>query len=140
MNLAPLVVTLKPSRLLMAILSGAHVGAGLILAILPFPVWLKCFGIAAIFVAGMFYLRRYASLGAPTAVRELRMLSENRLEIFRGEWQPAELTGEQFVHPFLTIIRCRTKKDRWPISVVILNDMLDPESFRALRLRLKWRT
>ena len=139
MNLAPLVVTLKPSHVLMAILIGAHVGAGLVLAILPLPVWLKFFGIAAIFVAGFFYVRRYALLSAPAAVRELRMLSDNRLEILCGAWQSAELVGELFVHPSLTIIRCRTKTDRRLMSIVILSDMLDAESFRALRVRLKWR-
>ena len=123
----------------MAILISAHAGAGLVLAILPLPVWLKFFGIAAIFVAGLFYVRRYALLSTPAGVRELRLLTDNRLEIFRGEWRSAELVGEQFVHPLLTIIRCHVENDRWPMSIVILSDMLDAETFRALRVRLKWR-
>jgi hypothetical protein len=139
MNLAPLHVTLKPSRLLLAILVAAHAGAALILIVLPIATWLKVMGVVAIFVAGVFYVRRYALLDTPATVRELRLLSDNRLEIFREAWQTAEFTGEQFVHPMLTIIRCRIKNNRWSISIVILSDMLDTESFRALRVRLKWR-
>jgi toxin CptA len=139
MNLAPLLIVLKPSRLLAAILASAHASAGLVWVILPFPIWFKVIGIAVILVAGVFYVRRYALLSSPTSVRELRLLSDNRLEIFRGEWRSAESVGEQFVHPWLTIIRCHVKNDRWPISIVIMRDMLNEESFRALRVQLKWR-
>ena len=35
---------------------------------------------------------------------------------------------------------CRTETSRRPMVIVIVPDMLDPETFRALRVRLKWRT
>ncbi len=139
MNLTPLVIVLKPSRILAVILLIAHAVSGVLILMLPLALWLKLVGIAVIVLASFYYVRRYALLRTPTAVRELRMLSEGRLEIFRSDWQSAELVGEQFSHPMLTIIRCRTETDRWPVSIVILSDMLDAESFRALRVRLKWR-
>ena len=139
MNLKPLVVVLKPSRILVTILLIAHAVCAVLMVMLPLAIWLKLLGIAIIVVASFYYVRRYALLITPTAVRELRMLSDGKLEIFRKEWQSAELVGEQFVHPLLTIIRCRSETDRWPVAIVILNDMLDAESFRALRVRLKWR-
>ena len=139
MNLTPLLIVLKPSRMLVVILLIAHAVSGVLILILPLALWLKLVGIAIIVLASFYYVRRYALLRTPTAVRELRMLSDGRLEIFRSDWQPATLLGEQFIHPMLTIIRCRAETDRWPVSIVLLSDMLDAESFRALRVRLKWR-
>ena len=139
MNLTPLTVKLKPSRILAAILLIAHALSGVLLATLPFPIEFKLLGIASILIACIYYVRRYALLNTQSAVRELRMLSDNKLEIFRTKWQSAELVGEQFVHPLLTIIRCRVEADRWPVSIVVLSDMLDTENFRMLRVRLKWR-
>ena len=139
MNLTPLLIVLKPSRMLVVILLIAHAVSGVLILILPLALWLKLVGIAIIVLASFYYVRRYALLRTPTAVRELRMLSDGRLEIFRSDWQSATLLGEQFIHPMLTIIRCRAETDRWPVSIVLLSDMLDAESFRALRVRLKWR-
>lgn len=140
MNLAPLAIALKPSRILAAILLIAHVVSAVLILILPLPIGLKLLGIAVIVAACFYYVRRYALLNIKSAVRDLRLLSDGKLEIFCSEWQSAELVGEQFVHPLLTIIRCRTETDRWPVSIVVLSDMLDAEQFRMLRVRLKWRT
>ncbi len=139
MNPAPLTIALKPSRILAAILLIAHGVSGVLIVILPFPIWLKVLGVTIILGAEIYYVRRYALLNTQTAVHQLRMLSDTKLEIFRTEWQSATLIGEQFIHPVLTIIRCRTETDRWPIAIVIFSDMLDVEQFRMLRLRLKWR-
>jgi toxin CptA len=132
-------VALKPSRALTIILLVAHAASGILLAILPLPVWLKWIGIVVIAIAGWHYVRRYALFNTRTAVRELRLLSDGQLDVLRGDWQSAQLVGEQFVHPMLTIVRCRTESSRWPVSIVIVPDMLDAEIFRALRVRLKWR-
>lgn len=139
MNLAPLAVALKPSRIHAAILLIAHAMSAILIVILPLPLGFKLLGTAIIVIACLYYMRRYALLNTQSSVRELRMLSDGKLEIFRTDWKSAELTGEQFVHPWFTIIRCRTETDRWPISIVILRDMLDTEQFRMLRVRLKWR-
>lgn len=124
--------------MLMSILLLAHASSGILLAILPLPIWLKCAGLVIVVVAAWRYVRHYALLNTNSAVRELRMLSDARLDILRTDWQSAQLAGEQFTHPFLTIIRCRIENSRRPIAIVILPDMLDQESFRALRVRLKW--
>lgn len=132
-------VTLQPSRAFTIILLVAHAASGIVLAILPLPIWLKLVGIAVIVIAGWHYVRRYGLLNSRSAVRELRLLSEGKLDILRNEWQSAQLIGEQFIHPKLTIVRCRTESSRRPIAIVILPDMLDAETFRTFRVRLKWR-
>ncbi len=136
----PLSISLKPSRTLMMILLFAHAASGILLTILPLPIWLKSAGVVLVLVAAWQYVRHYALLNTKNAVRELRMLPNARLDIFRTDWQSAQLLGEQFIHPYLTIIRCRVESRGWPITIVILPDMLDAESFRTLRVRLKWRT
>jgi hypothetical protein len=91
-------------------------------------------------LSAWYFVRAYALLATPSAVRGLRLLSNGNLEIDRGKWQSATLIGEQFIHPQLTIIRCRTETTRRTIAIVIVTDMLDAETFRALRVRLKWHT
>lgn len=137
--LAPLTVSLKPSRTLATILILAHATSGILLAVLPLPLWLKVAGVALVLIAAWHYVRHYALLNTPNAVRELRMLPDGKIDILRSDWQSARLTGEQFVHPLLTIVRCRVENSGLPIAIVILPDMLDAESFRMLRVRLKWR-
>jgi toxin CptA len=137
--LAPLSVSFNPSRTLATILIAAHGASGIVLVILPLPLWLKVAGVAIVLIATWHYLRHYALLNTPNAVHELRLLPDGKVDILRSDWQSARLTGEQFVHPLLTIVRCRVENRRWPIAIVILPDMLDAESFRMLRVRLKWR-
>lgn len=132
-------VALKPSRALATILLVAHAASGIVLAILPLPIWLKLVGIVVIAIAAWYYVRQYGLLNTRSAVRELRLLSDGKLDVLRDDWQSARLVSEQFIHPMLTIIRCHTESSRWPIAILILPDMLDAESFRALRVRLKWR-
>ena len=139
MNLASLTLSLKPSRMLMTILLVAHGASVFLLAMLPLPIGYKWVGSIVILIAAWHYVRRYALLNTGSAVRALRMVADAKLDILRNDWQSAQLTHEQFIHPLLTIIRCRTENSRWPIAIVILPDMLDAESFRALRVRLKWR-
>ena len=139
MNLAPISVTFKPSRLLATVLLVAHLAGVITILVLPLPLWSKFIALPILGASAWHYVRAYALLAAPTAVRGLRILSNGNLEIDRGKWQSAELIGEQFIHPQLTIIRCRVESNRRPIAIVILPDMLDRETFRALRVRLKWR-
>ena len=136
---ALLSISLKPSRTLAAILIVAHAASGILLALLPLPIWLKSVGTIIILIAAWHYVRHYALLNTRTAVRELRMLPDAKLDIQCADWQSARLIGEQFIHPLLTIIRCRIEHRRRPIAIVILPDMIDAESFRALRVWLKWR-
>ncbi len=136
---APLAVSLKPSRTLTTILIIAHAASGILLAMLPLPLSLRLAGVAIVVVAAWRYVRHYALLNTQTAVRELRVLPDARVDILRSDWQSARLAGEQFVHPLLTIIRCRLENRRWRIAIVILPDMLDAERFRMLRVLLKWR-
>ena len=125
--------------MLMTILLVAHGASVFLLAMLPLPIGYKWVGSIVILIAAWHYVRRYALLNMGSAVRALRMVADAKLDILRNDWQSAQLTHEQFIHPLLTIIRCRTENSRWPIAIVILPDMLDAESFRALRVRLKWR-
>ncbi len=139
MNLAPIDVIFKPSRALAALLLVAHGASAVLVSITPLPLWIKTIALAAIALSAWYNVRRYALLATHNAVRRLRILASGDVEIERANRERATLTGEQFIHPRLTIIRCRTDSNRRPIAIVIVPDMLDPETFRALRVRLKWR-
>jgi hypothetical protein len=139
MNLAPINVAFKPSRRLATVLLAAHIASAILILVLPLPLWSKFVALPIITASAWHNVRAYALFATPTAVRSLRILSNGNLEIDRGKWQSATLVGEQFIHPQLTIIRCKTETSRRAIAIVILPDMLDSEAFRALRVRLKWR-
>jgi hypothetical protein len=117
----------------------AHIASAILILILPLPLWSKFVALAIIAASAWHNVRAYALLTTSTAVRGLRLLSNGNLEIDRGKWQSATVVGEQFIHPQLTIVRCRIETSRRPIAIVIVSDMLDAETFRALRVRLKWR-
>ena len=51
---------------------------------------------------------------------------------------PGVVLPGSFVAPWLTIVRWRPPGRRFSRSLVILPDMLDPESFRRLRVILRW--
>lgn len=53
-------------------------------------------------------------------------------------WRRGRLRDGSFVAPWLTIIRWRPERANFDRTVVVLPDMLDAESFRRLRILLRW--
>ena len=51
MNLTPLVVVLKPSRILATILLIAHAVCGVLIVLLPLAIWLKLLGIGTVYLS-----------------------------------------------------------------------------------------
>ena len=51
---------------------------------------------------------------------------------------PGEVIDGSFVAPWLTIVHWRPLGSRLTRTLLVLPDMLDAESFRALRVVLRW--
>ena len=49
-----------------------------------------------------------------------------------------QLRDGSFVAPWLAVVRWRRRGERFDRTVLVLPDMLDAESFRRLRVRLRW--
>jgi len=81
----------------------------------------------------------------------LTMLRASRIEaceiVLDGEeiavregihWRRGRLRNGSFVAPWLTIVRWRPERALFDRTILVLPDMLDTESYRRLRVVLKW--
>lgn len=131
--------TLQPSRYLAAMLITAH---GITLAaLLPLalPLWAKAALASLMLLSLMHHLRRDAWLSAPSAGVALMLEGERVVLTTRGGEQWAgQILHNSLVTPFLTVLNVLPQGAHFARSVVILPDTLDAESFRQLRVWLKW--
>lgn len=145
-----LIIHLKRSRRLTAILSLAHFSAIGLLWPLMLPVAAKLMGTVVLAASLIFYLRYYALLRSPGSVVSFELSDEmaGTLEIRCGERIPCALLGSSFVAPYLTVLDWKPLEHRaspmpWrkfsARSVVILPDGIDAEEFRQLRVLLRWK-
>ena len=132
-SVAPLSVSIKPSRRLLVIQSVAHVAAvGAVLAS-TVPSWLAAVFLLAI-GASLARLRRISPVDG------LVLHGDGRLEAVGADGT----VNQALVHPhtlvlsFLVVLLYRQQgRSR---SVTLLGDSLAPEDFRQLRLWLRWRS
>ena len=120
----------------------AHVvAAAVLLLYLPFGVWQLLAMIALLAGSAWYCVRRHALLNVPSSIVGLKWIEEGKLELLSssGDWSEEQLGAEQFVNPHLTIVSYRRDATRGTRHIVIVSDMLDADSFRQLRGRLKWR-
>ena len=148
-----LVVHLKSSRTLGAVLGFAHFVAIVLLWPLMMPPSIKLTGSALLVISLVFYLRRYALLHSLDSVSSLEVTDEMVciLNTRQGGQIACALLGSSFVAPYLTVLDLHPlkidKTDASPRqlsryfsrSVVILPDGINPEEFRQLRVLLRWK-
>jgi hypothetical protein len=135
---ARLRVELGPSRWLAAAVIVAHAGAtAAALAGLPAPA-------AALVAAGLAISAtehcRRALLRSPLAIAALE-LDDGGAAAVAGparDWSAARLLDAAVPAPWLAVVRLRDALGRRRTAVV-LPDALSPESFRRLRVWLRWR-
>lgn len=134
-------ITLRPSRILTAILVLAHGSAIAMVALAGMPLWLGLIAIAALVASLVFDVRQTALLRAPDALITLEIASDDRLSIQtrRGEWIECEVLGSTYVTSFLTILNLKVIDSGKNTRAVLLPDSLDAEDFRKLRVWLRWK-
>lgn len=134
-------ITLRPSRILTAILVLAHGAAIAMVALAGMPLWLELIAIAALVASLVFDVRQTALLRAPDALITLEIASDDRLSIQtrRGEWIECEVLGSTYVTSFLTILNLKVIDSGKNTRAVLLPDSLDAEDFRKLRVWLRWK-
>ena len=131
---APLPVSLKPSRRLLLIQSLAHVAAAAAVLAASLPSWLA----AALLVLAGASLARQRRPRLP--VETLILCGDGRLQTVGADGA----AGEAAVHPhtlvlpFLVVLLYR--QEGRLRSLTLLADSLAAEDFRQLRLWLRWRS
>ena len=134
-------ITLRPSRILTAILVLAHGAAIAMVVLAGMPLWLDLIAIAVLVASLVYDLRKTALLQAPDAVIGLEITSDDKFSIQtrRGEWIESEVLGSTYVTSFLTILNLKVIDSGRTTRAVILPDSLNAEDFRKLRVWLRWK-
>lgn len=147
---SPLRFNIIPSRILLILMGGLHAGAVLLLIPLALPIIVK-FLFAAIIAASLYvFLLQSAWLSAtrpllncwPTFVdavwdeNDQWLLSDKKHQTHR-----AQLLPTSYVHAQLVVINLRLQDMAWYNryrTIILLHDNIDSETFRRLRVRLRW--
>jgi len=147
---SPLRFNIIPSRILLILMCGLHAGAVLLLIPLTLPIVVK-FLFAAVIAASLFvFLSQSAWLSLnillldcwPTFVdavwdeNDQWLLSDKSQQTYR-----AQLLPTSYVHARLVVINLRLQDMAWYNryrTIILLQDNIDSETFRRLRIRLRW--
>lgn len=130
---------LQTSQLMKYFLLIIHLVSVSVLLILPLELGLK-YVLSALCLLNLFETwRRYVGFRGQVITKMwLRDSNIWQLETARGERFVAKLSGESICTPFLVILNFRRSKHWLKTSVVIPKDALDEDSFRRLRVRLRF--
>jgi toxin CptA len=133
---------LVPSRRLARMLGGAYLLTAAALWLAPVPVGWALACSLAVFVHLAFAVRRHAWLSAPGSLIQLDLLVDDCSVWGRshaGNWKRYRVAGSSFVSPPLTVPNLRSGVGHRTRAVLVAPDSLDPDSFRRLRVWLRWR-
>jgi len=129
----------QSSRYLATMLISAHGATLAALFPLALPGWAKMALASLILFSLVYHLRRDAWLSAPSASVALILEGDRVVLTTRGGEQLAgQILRDSLVTPFLAVLNVLPQGARLARSVIILPDSLDTESFRQLRVWLKW--
>ena len=118
-----------------------HLGGMLLLMAVPvaWPVRLAL----GVLLGGSLYrsLLIHAWRRGPSAIEAIEMDSEEVVSVRlagREDWHACQISS-RFVHPWLTLLSLKIESRRWPVSLAIAADAVEPEPFRRWRVALKLR-
>lgn len=141
----PIQLDFKPSIVLTLIICAIGLGSGAIL-ILPALIWqIKLILGIAILSAVIYSVCQYGLLLLPWSYVSLNVSSSLEVQLVRRDGKQIEVhvCGNSVVTPYLTVVNCKVTDAPllmrlFSPHLVILPDALDAESFRQLRVWLRW--
>ena len=130
---------LQPSIYLTIALVASHGVALAILAPLALPLWSRTLLASLVLVSLLYHLWHDAWLLALSSNKTLLLDGDMILLVARnGDQVTARVLADSLVTPFITVLNLLPQGSYLARSVIILPDSLDAESFRQLRVRLRW--
>lgn len=141
----PIQLDFKPSIVLTLIICAMGMGAGIIL-ILPTFIWqIKLILGIAILSAVIYSVCQYGLLLLPWSYVSLNVSSSHQVQLLRRDGKQIDIhvCGNSVVTPYLTVVNCKVTDAPllmrlFSPHLVILPEALDAESFRQLRVWLRW--
>lgn len=146
----PIKISLKPSRILVAVVVIVHIGAAGILALTILPWFVKIVLLLVIVFSLQIFFEIYGQVSVIHFARNLFPQLKNAVWENNGKWLletsegkklSAELGHYCFVHPGLTVVNLKLLNKPWykrNRPLIFLSDNIDAETFRRLRVRLRW--
>lgn len=138
-------ITLKPSFLLLGLLSSIAIVSAVILATLPIIFLVKVFIIALIVFTSLYYILRDCLLLLPWSWQriEVNHLGELRLLNQQGQEFRPKIHASSFVHSILIVLNLEgqsTKKSffNYLPSLILFLNATNGEQHRLLRVWLRW--
>lgn len=129
----------QPSIYLATALVAMHGAAMAALLSLALPSWVQVAMVFFLLYGLLHHLWRNAGLFAPSSNVSLMMDGDRIVLTSRnGKQVTGKVMPDSLVTPLLTVLNVLPQDTHWTRSVVILPDSMDAESFRLLRVCLKW--
>ncbi len=147
---SPLRFKIIPSRILLAVMCVLHAGAVILLIPLALPLIVKCLLVTVIVasLAVFLYQSGWISLNMPLLNGWPALIDavwdDNDQWLLVDKWQQtyrAQLLPTSYVHAHLVIINLRLQDQAWYRRyrpIILLQDNIGSETFRRLRIRLRW--
>ena len=134
---SPLIINIKVSWFLGGLLAVSHVGAGVLLWVLPWPVGVQVVLTIGLMVSLAHELRRHALRQGLNAITGLEIDTDGdySLRVGQGDWTACQYV-ESFRSEWLAIVRFKLEARRWPVTVLLARGAVEPNAFRELRARL----
>jgi toxin CptA len=136
-----LAFSLLPSRLLTVALSSAHAVAAAALWLAAVPMLVGLMGSLCLAAHLVWVLRREALRTAAAAVLEAEWREDCSvcIRLRTGVREERRVDASSFVAPWLTVLSLSSADGLRARSLLVTADSVDAESFRRLRVWLRWR-
>lgn len=127
------------SNFLMLSLVLVHAVAIVTCFILPLPLIAQALLFVILVASAAYYVNRDARLRSGRSCVMLR-LEDDRIELgyLNGEISSGMLQSGSVVTPYLVVLSIRAQGRYFNRNVLVMPDSMDAESFRRLRVALKW--
>jgi hypothetical protein len=133
-----LILNIKVSRSLALLMIALHAVSGVLLFLTDLPIWLSCALTAMLCMSVYRVLGLHAFRHRHTAIETLRLTPEGALLlklVGSDAWVTAHVRS-RFIHPALMLLQLGVEEGRWPRSLVVAADAVEPDAFRRFRAAL----
>ncbi|MCX7195896.1 MAG: hypothetical protein NTV37_08475 [Proteobacteria bacterium] len=130
---------LQPSIYFTIALVASHGVALAVLVPLALPLWARILLALLVIISLLYHVWHDAWLIALSSNKTLQLDGDMILLVARnGDQVTARVLADSLVTPYITVLNVLPQGSYLARSVIILPDSLDAESFRQLRVWLRW--
>ena len=141
----PIQLNFKPSMIFSALFTLMGVAACCIVMLLAIPSQIKLILMLMIIMSAVYAVLKHGLLSLPSSYITLKVNSKNQLQLIRKDGKTLDMKVEKdsTVTPYLTVLNSRVEDASWlqglfGHALIISPDAINAESYRQLRVWLRW--